>query len=345
MKYLVALIIVTVAFACFSAQPCRASESFIRIDTQTLVFLTIPTGARSLAMGRVGVADNSDPLNQFYNPAVLMSAEGVGITQGHLNWLARTEFNDYGVHTGQQIFSNDDMSIRVAGAVRYTEFKQTVPIPATIFLPSGTGRAFDWNDSHVTVTVASGVSTRLVDAGVGFATRRITSKFDNQELDAWAFDVGFIAKFKLETNSGVNVYPSMGISVLNFGQAVDYGSRSSDIPRQVRPGLGLRVEAPSVNFLGRDVSLVAMSAISDYVSEAHGDNHAGYGFETSFVDAVNVRWGSYNNVDQNTTVDSYGIGFEWPLWALTFTFNYAHLKLAALFDGVDAYGTGITYSF
>lgn len=47
--------------------------------------MAISTSIRSYGMGQTGVADDSDPANAFYNPALLASLNGAVLTVGYSN--------------------------------------------------------------------------------------------------------------------------------------------------------------------------------------------------------------------------------------------------------------------
>lgn len=356
MKYLIALLCVTIGLIAALPRTCGASEPFAAVTGTTYEFLRLPSGVRNLALGRAGAADDSDPLNQYYNPAVLLTIEGIGASYGRLNspygsYLIDTDLDDFAVWAGKRLPLDAANGIRIAGALRYTELTiRYQPGVYTIFLPGGTidRNLSDVSDSHLTLALAGGLITERLEVGVGFAVKPITSEFFGEETNAWAFDVGLLAKTKFEVGTGFRLLPTVGFSVVNLGKDVDYDGSTAKLPRQVRVGAGLRVESPAHELFGRRVPLATVCGITDYVDEAHRSReHIGAGLELGFIDILYARLGYYDTLDDGYDGNWYhGVGLAWFFRGLRLSLEHAHFVKPFYLENydVDAYSISVNYT-
>lgn len=330
--------------------PAVATEPFAKVAVSAGQVLTFPRGVRNLAMGWTGAADDADPSNVFYNPANIFLQSDIAVTEGHNSWPVDLDFFDIGGFGGTAIRRNDRTAFHLAAGLRYTKLRLDVAEVRTIFLPDGTGRAFD-DDWYLTMALAGGLSVDWFDVGLGFSAK----SFSEAGRDAWAFDLGVLAKARIATAAGFRLLPSIGVSVLNLGGEVDYGSSvSAQLPEQARLGLGLRIETPSVKSwddrLGYTTPLVTFSTSLDYMNRlarggSRSDDGTGFGFEMGLSEILFVRVGHKDRIrGTGTSGTTYGLGAAWRVWALRLGVDYARFPTNGFGGDVDAYGASLAMS-
>jgi hypothetical protein len=345
-QQLLLFMLVIAGFLALAARSCPATEPYAAISTYSFQFLNYSTGARNIALGQVGTADDNDPSNQYYNPAVLVSFEGIGLCAGTVEWIAHANYDDYGIHAGRRFTSGDSHHFRLAGALRYT----TMELPAqeiyTIFIPH-TGITLDPQDKNVTLALAGGWGTEVWEIGAGFSVKRISSELSDAQIRAWAFDLGVLAKAKIDLSRDARLLPCAGFSFVNLGSGTDHEDRSNDLPRQWRAGLGLRFEVSRLELGGRDVSAVSMAGVADYVDDRRPyPNKFGAGIELGFIDTVYLRTGYMNTLDDTANgLSSRGVGLAWSIRRLRLALDYAYHEVHYSYNSTEAYSGSAAFSF
>jgi hypothetical protein len=217
----------------------------------------------------------------------------------------------------------------------------------TVFLPGGES---DDGDSYVTLALAGGLSTGKVDAGLGVAAKSVESSLAEQQLNAWAFDVGVIGKATFKTDSEFRFIPSAGLSVLNLGRKIEYDSRDASLPRQFRFGAGLRVEAPALaqteKLFGYRAPMASVSVVGDIVDHSGPDEAIGGGIELGVIDVAFLRVGRRDALGEAREArTSYGLGLALAISGFRITLDYSNYEVDAIFDHTEIYGGAITYAF
>jgi len=309
-------------------------------------FLTIPTGTRNLAMGQAGAADGADPSNQYYNPSVLLSSDRVGLGFNYVSYLADISFTNFNLNAGH-VFDRGNLGFNLAGSIVYTEMSVEPP-DRTIFLPDGNVPG-ELTDRHVSLLLAGGLGTDAVDVGFGMAVKRIMSDFLEQDLDAWAFDLGLAANARIEASSAIRIITSAGMSFLNRGPRVKVGSLESNLPHQIRLGGRVRVEGSPEGWkhsYGRP--LAAVTLVGDVIDRDLVSDAVGTGVEIGFLDALFFRAGRQDMNGSAGSRTTYGLGLAWTFARIRAAFEYATYDLDFIgdFNGdVNSYGASVAYSF
>lgn len=327
-----------------------ATEPFAKVSTYSFQFLRFPVSARNLAMGSVGAADDVDPRNQYYNPAVLYPLDGFAVGGGRVSWIADVDFDDYAAQAGNLLPTGCCERVRVAAAVRYTVMKMPGTVERTVFLPEGTGRILNPRDRNITFALAGGWYAGRYELGAGFAVKRLSQDLVDKEFRGWAYDLGVVAKATFGREAPVRLIPSIGLSVLNLGSGVDYGDRKGDLPREGRAGVRLRLEASHVEFAGRDVPFVSISGVADYVdSPWRQPNKRGVGLDVGLIDVVHFRLGYIDGLgDDLDGLSSRGFGLDWTVRKLRFTLDYAYYEIPSVlqeFPEAEAYSGAVSFAF
>jgi hypothetical protein len=322
-----------------------ATEPFLKVVTYSFGFLNIPTDSRSLALGQSGVADLR-ATNSYYNPAALSALEGIHALNAFVDWPADIEIKNFEVQFGRLFALDGGSHLRLAGTLGYKKLGQDVDPGRIIFLPNGTGRAFDVDDNHYTFGIAGGISTERFEVAMGFTTKAVSQTISSSSIDAWAFDAGATIAAKAQSGS-MRVTPSLGVSVTNFGRDANFNGGVFKLPQQLRAGIALRVDGRPIRFAGNEVPMATVTVAGDLIhDDAHDDNDVGIGLEVGLADMVFVRQG-YVNEMSGTAGDetTWGFGLAWAYRHVRLYFDYAHFQVSPVFEDIDAYSGGITYHF
>ena len=338
--------VVLLAIVLVIANAGVSNAQFAPVSTYAFQHLMFPTGARSIALGQVGAADDADPLNQFYNPAILTTYDGVGVSYSTVDLWVNLSLSEISAQVGHEFAVDNDVGIRVAGSLRYVEFDMEPQPERTIFLPGGVGADYS-GDSHLAFTFVAGVGNQVVDAGIGLAAKYIEGGVSSDPVNGWAYDVGIFVKMLGETESGWVIAPSLGFSALNLGSDIDYGDREAKLPDEARFGLKLAVHAPASELLWRVASPVELAFVADAINGERADRLFGFGAELGLIELLYARFGYLAYDDRNPeSVTSQGVGIALPFRDFRFTFDYSHYD-PQNFSGeeVDAYAVAASYRF
>lgn len=339
--------VITLVLICILPDIVHATEPFAKVSTYTATFLRFPRGTRNIALGGGGAADPSTPFNAYYNPAVAFLTSGIHAVQGYNEWPADIDLQDYGVYTGRSYARGNGYRILYGGGVRYTHLQQETDVYSTIFLPEGTGQGLQ-KDYYLTMTAGAGISTRWIDAGLGFSAKPTHLTLADTKEWLWTYDMGMLARFKLPEAAGMRFIPSLGMSYLNFNESVDIGRYVAHLPDEIRVGGGLRIESSaSKSFeehLGVRGPVVALSGRYEYMDRkyAGGKDGDNYGVELTFLDAFSMRIG-HSDYFIGYGGTTYGMGFGWWFPMVRVQFDVASFPTAPIFGDSreNSYGVSI----
>jgi hypothetical protein len=319
---------------CAAAAPARAA------DTGALL-LTLPANARSIAMGDIGTADNSDPSTIYYNPANVCASTRV-----------------YGLVSQQRFELDDDLWARRANV----GFSGSSPgSPFMVGLDFGYGR-LSYGPSILTDTEGNFLDSLTtyedvasVTMGVGFRAGNVFEmRFGGavkmwrahfgQQYQATAFDAG-VAITLHERYGAWNITPSFGGAMLDAGQDIAYSDSTSDpLPARANLGASLCIESSPSNVLGARVPLVAVTMQVEAIKPLHQDFEWGVGNEIAIAQMLFVRTGvrRYAGPDDPSlqvnapTYASWGVGAGIPAGGLRLRFDSSRQATAFDRDHMDA---------
>lgn len=331
-------------FASLLSPVARADVAVEQVTTSAWSFLTIPVDPRSMAMAQTGAADFT-PRAQAYNPAALAFAQGLAYTQGSVDWPANVELMDIGLHGGRS-FARGGTRFRLGGAVGYKELALHAPVP-NIFLPAGTGRSFDSKDWHMSLVGAAALESDHGMIALGGSAKPIESKIAGNTVSAWGFDVGVLAAWRFEHDSGARIAVTGGASAMNLGSRVNFSTTGFDLPRQIRAGVGIRVNTAPQHFLGRVSSAASIVTLVEHIDQTFGrDDLLAAGLETGIFDTVYFRMGVVDNLDRPVSnTNTWGLGLAWSYRHVRLSADYSTYELSTQFGDVEAWGGGLSYSF
>jgi hypothetical protein len=330
-----ALLLVTAAAVILSVMPTagNAQDPFEKVVPVRFDAMAFPRGVRSLGMGMTGTADDADPANVYYNPAVLAYGPGIGITGGTNNWTSGFDFFDLGVSATYGPPRGSDRRWSAGAGIRYVtmDFDGANDTDSTALgtaPPEGT-----FNDWYLASTVAGGYSTGNFDLGVGFAVKYLDAgQIAGIDFSSWTYDLGALVKYTYRRSDGVDVVTSAGVSGLSLGSG-DSGPNAVKPIEQLRAGLGISLEAMaepvSGDADGREFSILAIAVDGELVDYVDLDRDPGssVGVEMALVNILSIRYGY---ADKQYAFD-YGQTFGGAL-GYGFGRTYVRLDFAMAFE-------------
>jgi hypothetical protein len=345
--YAIALII---ALGVLLPVASSADTGFEKVEPGYFGVLAFPRGVRSIGMGMTGAADDFDPANVYYNPAVLAFGPGAALTGGTNNWLSGFDISDIGVSASYQPWSGGDSSHWHLGAgIRYARLDfessgNTAP-------PISGYPALDlsFSDWYLASTLAAGYHVGNLGVATGFAVKYLEARTTgDNEISTWTFDTGLLVKYMIRRPEGTNIIPSLGVSALSLGGNKNVGSAVFDPVEQIRFGAGLRMESMAVQEEGNPLSstspVLAVTIDGELVDYLDTDRElgSGVGVEFSLFSILDIRYGYADKqlaFEYGQTFGG-GIGYGWKrMWfrldfAMAFETNQAK-NISAVGFNVD----------
>jgi hypothetical protein len=322
------------AFALCAAGPVTPAHA---ISNSAAILLTLPANARSIAMGDIGTADNSDPSTIFYNPANVCSATRV-----------------YGLVSQQRFELDDNIWLRRANVGFSGSSPQS---PWMVGLDFGYARlrygqlavvdtggnpvdSVDTYEDVAAVTMGLGFHAGpSFDMRFGGAVKVWRARFD-QQYQATSFDAG-VAVTLHERYGAWNITPSLGGALIDAGEDIQYPNQSSDpLPTRLNAGASLCIESSPCNVMSARVPLLAVTVQAEAINPLHDEVEWGIGDEIAIAQILFVRNGvrRYATSDSSMnapTYASWGVGAGIPAGGLRMRFDYARQANPADKDHMD----------
>jgi hypothetical protein len=344
------LALAILALLVLSRAPAQAQDAFEKVLVPYYGVLSFPRGVRSIGMGMAGVADDADPANVFYNPAVAARRPGMAITGGYNTWKDDFRVADVGATATYEPASERFQKWRIGGGIRYTQLDYA-PEQGDRKWPASPGYVgsidLSFTDWYIASTIAAAYTIRGVDVAAGFAVKRLEAGIgDNHRFVNWSYDAGLLVKRGFCTSDGRKVTPSFGVSALSFGADTERGSDTIDPVSQMRYGLGIRLEEMGVQQAGMAVRCtapvlaIALDAeILDYNVPQELERKLGssVGVEFSLADILSIRYGYTDGQEFFVYGQTFGgsLGYGWGRTSV-------HLEYGAAFgtsgDNISAIG-------
>ncbi len=315
------------------------------VGEATAPSLVMSPSARSYGMGETGVADEGDPCNALYNPALLSGLKGVYLAGGYSNLIPMLADDVHivtvGTYFGFQ--SSADKLTTIAGGVDYAELSYGRWWERT---SSGEPiQPYKSYERYLRFLVAWGMSpSENFHIGTGAAIKRWKWSVGTPwapdkpcEPGAWAGDVGLWAKIEEKIGTNGRLSLSGGLSYLNFGRDVELCDASkAPLPMCLRAGVGFRMEtAPYksvLSLVGFRPPLLALSSYLDLIDETYRNSDKElilkWGSEISLVETFHMRVGYINDKPGRIRDFTWGLGLSLHLGSLQARFDFARRPLA-----------------
>jgi hypothetical protein len=273
--------------------------------TAGFAFLSVPAGARSVAMGGAFTAVRGDPMSLYWNPAGIVHVPGQQITTTYTSYMMDMQAGFAGwVNPG----GNDAIGI----SLNY--FYSGSMIRTTMANPTGTGEEFSSSSIAAAGTYGREITPDLT---AGVSGRFVYSTIDEYTANGFLLDLGLYYVPAAVQDLTV------GLAVRNAGiQTKAYYAENDPMPTEVAVG-------GSMNFLDGNLLLAA-----DASYPFQGDFNAALGVEYTPVEMFSIRAGG-NLHDKNAADEAgggfidalaFGAGTRWD----RFTLDYAYKPFADL---------------
>jgi hypothetical protein len=219
MKTTIPVIIVSSLLIAAQAFP-QGTGGVSKRGTTAAPFLSVPQGARALAMGGAFVAVANDPSAMYWNPAGLSDLPGVQFMFDHTYWIADLQYEYVGATVNMGTAGTVGLNVT---ASNYGEMKVT-----TVDQQEGTGEVFNVTD----LAIGLSYGLRLTEEfSIGFNPKFIYQTIWKMNASAVALDIGirYVTPFK-----GI----TLGMAVSNFGTKMKMTGNSALIIYQQDPASG-----------------------------------------------------------------------------------------------------------
>ena len=305
---------------------CAAAATPAYAASTGAILLTFPANARSIAMGDIGAADNSDPSTIYYNPANVCSATRV-----------------YGLVSQQRFELDDNLWARRANLGFAGSSPQS---PWMVGLDFGYGRlnygesiltdtggnpldTLDTYEDVASVTMGLGFHAgKVLDMRFGGAVKMWRARFD-QQYQATSFDAG-VAMTLHERYGAWNITPSLGAAMIDAGEDIAFPNldATDPLPTRVNVGASLCIESSPCNVMSARVPLVAVTVQAEAIKQLHEDHEWGIGNEIAIAQMLFIRSGVRRYATNDSSLDdrtyaSWGVGAGIPAGGLRMRFDYA----------------------
>ncbi len=323
------------------------------VGETTAPSMAMPTSMRSYGMGETGVADDSDPGNAFYNPAIISSFSGVFASGGYSNLIPMlsedVRLTYTGILAGFQEAPGRATRLGAGGSVEYVRLNLG---EWTGFSPAGdTVQPYESFERYFRASLAGGFTfARSVRIGVGASLKhwRWAWKDSYSDLscgwDAWAGDAGLLMRITGDVKPGLHLAVSSGFSYLSFGHHVRIGGSKVPLPTTMRLGVGFRLEANPLEELkhifGYEPRMASIAAYLDVIDNRHSHDRpiVKWGAELSFIEMLHFRIGYVNDKPGRIEDLTWGFGLGIRLRNLMGRFDYARRPLAEDLGHENKYG-------
>ena len=319
--------VILIAPLLVSAQ--RASAQYV---------LTYGQSVRSWGMGTIGAADDSDPANLFFNPAIIASSEGAFFTSGYWTHFASNDRYPLLYNVGAGLVGRRTLPagrvVRFGGGIGYNKMdygevhycRDLGTLPCPLARPkeasySITGGAEVTFNSPLSAAVGLSVKPWRYNSGEGTV------------YEQTAYDGGLLLKATILDGEDAKLSTSIGAGFLNLGGKISANGHEYEQPKTFRYGLGLRYEGPTSGYFHDrfDVDLPICSVCVNYEliqdrteTKWERDRAWGVGTEVSILRILFLRTGFYKDDHGIERDGMLGFGLGW-----TFKRGWCRFDLAS----------------
>jgi hypothetical protein len=316
-----------------------------RTGTAAGMQLTVPVGARYLAMAGSNIADVQGVDALYWNPAGLssMTSSAAGV------FSTMTIFNDVSVnYMGLGFRMGETGSLGIS--LKSIDFGD-IPFTTEQDPDGASGQTF----SPTFVTVGLTYSTQLTNViQVGLTAKIVSESVDRASASAFAFDAGI----QYHDIAGFNGL-SFGLAVKNVGTSMQYSGSAftgegiqtggdfpdfynseaaiDDLPASFEIGLGYKYSLDEQN---------SLFLASNFDNFNYGADAFKFGAEYTFNDMLFLRAGyiAQTDIDAKDQLYRYsaGVGFKYNLGGADLTLDYS-FRDSQYFDGNNLFSLQIGF--
>ncbi len=311
---------------------------------------------RSYGMGNVGVADAADPLNAFYNPAVVPSAGDVFLSSSYGRVFPDLVSGAYILHAvaggGFSLPVGNSSELHLGGSVGVARLDYGELEPAA---GNNTEMIEFCLGSETAGTITMGgelVLEHKLHVGMGVALKPVWIRPERCEGvpemnptpkgDGIAFDLGLLISGDLLSRPDLRLSPSVGFSALNLGSDLEVWNADYRqlLPANLRLGLGLRLEGRPARFHWMQAPLYTAAVNCDWSEYYKFENWSlwGAGAEAALLQALFLRVGYIGNPEANIEDVTFGVGLGVTTNTFRARIDYANVPQAKDLDHVHKFG-------
>lgn len=305
---------------------CAAVSTSAHALSNGPILLTTTPNARSISMGDIGAADNSDPSTIFFNPANVCGPTRI-----------------YGLVAQQRFEIDNNLWLRSANAgfsagsapgspwIVGMDFGYArLDYGQSILIDTG-GNPIDTLDTYedaASVTGGFGFRASSFELRLGGGVKMWRAHFD-REIQATSFDAGLVATVH-ERFGAWNITPSLAGAVIGMGLDIqDPFGGSEPLPTRLNVGASLCIESSPCNMLSARVPLLAVIMQAEAIKPRHDDLEWGIGNEIAVAQILFLRNGVRRYARRSgddVTYASWGAGVGIPAGPLRMRFDYGTQK-------------------
>lgn len=216
--------------------------------TTAVPFVSFAPDSRGSAMGDAGVASSPDAYSSYWNSAKLAFVEkDLGVSLSYSPWLGKI-VNDMSLNY-LTFYKRIDKLQTFGASFRYFDLGDislTDAAGGPLGIESPQELAFDGTYSRkLTETMSIGVTTRFIWSNIAGNQQ---SASDAKAASSVAVDIGYYFRKPIVV-AGTDSEISMGVSLSNFGQKVNYTDESNEdfIPTTLRIGSAYKTNLDPYN--------------------------------------------------------------------------------------------------
>ncbi|MCU0638792.1 MAG: PorV/PorQ family protein [Candidatus Krumholzibacteria bacterium] len=248
--------------------------------TAGALYLSLPVGPKSIAMGEASAALRGDPFGWISNPGLLVQAEGTGIGIFHSQWLLDTYYdNVFLSHRPHRMLS-------VGAALTYLSSPEVQGF-------NEAGDPTEMLDNNSFQGILGLCFTPVDNFGAGINVKYFQEKIADYTASGAGVDIGAVYTFPFPSIS-------IGASVRNIGPKIRFISHDEELPMTIIVG-GSWNRAVMPGVLG-------LTLAADLVKPSHTDASPALGAELCFRDLVSLRAGYCGEEDREYTGFTAGGG-------------------------------------
>jgi hypothetical protein len=317
-----------------------------KVGSTSMQFLKVMPCARATAMGDAYSVLASGAEAVFWNPAGIALSDKRELSLTYLKWIFDTQQGalSYAMPLGG--FGAVGLQLQYVDFGEIPEATWVSPYKDDINYPGLTGNTFHpftyliglSYASQITEKFSTGITVKYAHESLydGSVHTSISAKGDTETVNTWGN--GLLFDFGLNYNTGFRSI-RLAASMQNFGANVRYASEAEPVPMALRVGIAADLIGNNALLLPSEDSRLGIAfdlfQPNDYAQQAH------VGVEYVWAGTVSLRAGYKFNYDADGF--TAGVGFQQPLAAMRFSFDYSYGALNYNLGNVHRISVGVGF--
>jgi hypothetical protein len=317
------------------------AQQLKKLAQTSMKWLSIPVGARPMAMGNAYFSMSGSASDIFWNPAGTGFIASSQVFISHVPWIA--DINQEAVALAVPL---ERIGV-ISASVRYLDFGTQ---QGTRLASNAQGWEYTEEFSPSSYQIGLGFSQQITDRfsygihlsyvkenlGAVFYAPVLGGDFENPREKSTSLGL-----FKMDF--GVLYYTGfhdlrLGMTLRNFSEEQGYGNVGNPIPMDLRFGMAMNVLAFFFEEAPQHKAILAcdLSHPRDYSERLH------FGLEYIFADFVALRMGYKTNYDEENVSFGAGLLPKFGIGSVKVAFDYALVPFG-VFDSVQVFSFSINF--